>query len=246
MGYTAAFHNNFMAVCICYIMNLTIPRSGEISRAVVLKKYENIPFSKAFGSIIAERIVDTIIFFIFVFVGFIAQFGVLKDFILSKIPINKLIIIAIVTIIGFLIFTYIWFYSNLKLISKLKQKLSGLIEGMSSILKMEKKWQFLFHSIFIWFTYLAMFYITIFALPETSNIGLNAVLIGFIFGTLTIGFTNSGFGAYPLLVAQIFMLYGVSNTAGTAFGWLIWTSQTLFTILLGGLSFLFLPIINKK
>ena len=91
-----------------------------------------------------------------------------------------------------------------------------------------------------------MFYITIFALPETSNIGLNAVIIGFIFGTLAIGFTNSGFGAYPLLVAQIFVLYGVSDTAGTAFGWLVWTSQTLLTILLGGLSFLFLPLLNRK
>ena len=91
-----------------------------------------------------------------------------------------------------------------------------------------------------------MFYITIFALPETSTIGMNAVIIGFIFGTLAIGFTNSGFGAYPLLVAQIFVLYGVSDTAGTAFGWLVWTSQTLLTLLLGGLSFLFLPLLNRK
>jgi hypothetical protein len=91
-----------------------------------------------------------------------------------------------------------------------------------------------------------MFYVTIFALPETSNIGFNAVIIGFIFGTLAVGFTNSGFGAYPLLVAQIFVLYGVSSTAGTAFGWLVWTSQTLLTLILGGLSFLFLPFLNKK
>lgn len=91
-----------------------------------------------------------------------------------------------------------------------------------------------------------MFYITIFALKETSTIGLSAIIIGFVFGTLAIGFTNSGFGAFPLLIAQIFMLYGVSNTAGTAFGWLAWTSQTALTILLGGLSFLLLPILNRK
>lgn len=246
MGYTSAFKNNFMAVCICYFMNLSIPRSGEISRAVILKKYEKIPFGKAFGTIIAERIVDTILFFFFVVLGFILQFGVIKDFILNIIPFEKLILLFIVGIIGFIVFCLIWIYSNFKIIAKLKEKLSGLIEGMMSVLNMKNKWAFLFHSLFIWGSYIAMFYVTIFALPETSNISFNAVIIGFIFGTLAIGFTNSGFGAYPLLVAQIFVLYGVSNTAGTAFGWLVWTSQTILTIVLGGLSFLFLPILNRK
>jgi uncharacterized protein (TIRG00374 family) len=246
MGYKSSFQNNFMAVCACYFMNLSIPRSGEISRAVILKKYEKIPFDKAFGTIIAERIVDTLLFMLFVLVGFVLQFAVIKDFILKIIPVDKLIVLFAIGGIGFISFVVIWLYSNLKIISKIKEKLSGLIEGMTSLLKMEHKWAFLFHSFFIWFSYLCMFYVTIFALPETSNIGFNAVIIGFIFGTLAVGFTNSGFGAYPLLVAQIFVLYGVSSTAGTAFGWLVWTSQTLLTLILGGLSFLFLPFLNKK
>jgi energy-converting hydrogenase Eha subunit C len=183
---------------------------------------------------------------LFVLVGFVLQFAVIKDFILKIIPVDKLIVLFAIGGIGFISFVVIWLYSNLKIISKIKEKLSGLIEGMTSLLKMEHKWAFLFHSFFIWFSYLCMFYVTIFALPETSNIGFNAVIIGFIFGTLAVGFTNSGFGAYPLLVAQIFVLYGVSDTAGTAFGWLVWTSQTLLTLVLGGLSFLFLPFLNKK
>lgn len=246
LGYQSKFQNNFMAVCVCYFMNLSIPRSGEISRAVVLKKYEGIPFDKAFGTIIAERVVDTLIFLLFIIVAFILQFDVLKDFILATIPFKKLLILMIVGFVGFLTFILIWVYSNWKIIHKLKSKLSGLVEGMTSILKMKNKWAFLFHSLFIWFTYLLMFYITIFALKETSNIGISAIIIGFVFGTLAIGFTNSGFGAYPLLIAQIFVLYGVSNTAGTAFGWLVWTSQTALTILLGGLSFLLLPVLNRK
>lgn len=246
LGYESKFQNNFMAVCVCYFMNLSIPRSGEISRAVVLKKYEGVPFDKAFGTIIAERVVDTIIFLLFILVAFILQFDILKDFILATIPFKKLLLLMIVGFVGFVTFILIWIYSNWKIIHKLKSKLSGLVEGMTSILKMKNKWAFLFHSLFIWFTYLLMFYITIFALKETSNIGISAIIIGFVFGTLAIGFTNSGFGAYPLLIAQIFMLYGVSNTAGTAFGWLVWTSQTALTILLGGLSFLLLPILNRK
>jgi hypothetical protein len=246
MGYHSKFHNNFMAVCVAYFMNLTIPRSGEVSRALVLKKYENIPFDKAFGTILAERMVDFLIFLMFVVIGFCLQFKLLKDYILEKIPIGKLILIFVFGVVMFIVFILIWMYSNWVVIQKLKEKFSGLIEGMTSILKMKNKWAFLFHSFFIWFSYLLMFYVTIFALQETSAISFGAVIIGFIFGSLAIGFTNSGFGAYPLLVAEIFLLYGIPDTAGTAFGWLVWTSQTVLMVVLGGLSFLFLPILNRN
>ena len=246
LGYQTKFHNNLMAVCVAYFMNLTIPKSGEVTRAIILKKYENIPFDKGFGTIVAERVVDLLIFFLFVVISFFLQFNVLKEYIVAKIPIEKLIIISLLGVVIFVIFILIWLYSNWKIVISLKEKFSGLVEGMTSILKMKNKWPFLFHSFFIWFTYLLMFYVTIFALKETSNIGMGAVIIGFVFGSLAIGFTNGGFGAYPLLVAEIFMLYGIPDTAGTAFGWLVWTSQTVLMIILGGLSFLLLPILNRN
>ena len=61
LGYQTKFHNNFFTVCVSYLVNLTVPRSGEISRAAKLKKYEDVPFDKAFGTIVAERIVDFLI-----------------------------------------------------------------------------------------------------------------------------------------------------------------------------------------
>ena len=176
MGYHSKFQNNLMAVCACYFMNLSVPRSGEISRALILKKYEDVPFDKAFGTIIAERVVDTILFFIFVMVAFIMQFDILKEFILETIPLKKLIIILVIGVVLFICFILIWMYSNWKIINKLKKKLSGLIEGMTSILKMKDKWAFLFHSLFIWFTYILMFYLAIFALKETSSISIGAVI----------------------------------------------------------------------
>lgn len=245
LGYQSHFKNNLMAVCVAYFMNLTIPRSGEISRALVLKKYEDIPFDKAFGTIVAERIIDLMIFLLFVIVSFFLQFNVLKNYILELIPFEKLIYLGIFGALSFIAFVLIWIYSNWKIIRLLKEKLSGLMEGMMSIVKMKKKWAFLFHSFFIWFTYFLMFYVTIFALKETSTIGIVPVIIAFVFGSLAIGFTNSGFGVYPLLVAEIFLLYGIPDTAGTAFGWLIWISQTLFTIVLGILSFFLLPVLNR-
>ncbi len=246
MGYTSKFSNNFMAVCIGYFLNLTIPRSGEISRAVVVKKYENIPFDKAFGTIVAERIVDLFLFFLFVLTAFILQFKVLKNFLFEKIPFEKLILLAIIGAIGFIIFILLWIYSKWKFILFIKEKLAGLTEGMLSIVQMEKKWPFLFHSFFIWFTYISMFYVAIFALEETSSISLGAVITAFVIGSLAIGFTNSGFGAFPILIAQIFLLYNIPETVGTAFGWLVWISQTVLMIVLGGLSFLLLPVLNKN
>ncbi|MFI0425488.1 MAG: YbhN family protein [Flavobacterium sp.] len=247
LGYQTKFRNDLMTVCVSYLVNLTIPRSGEISRAALLKKYENVPFDKAFGTVVAERIVDMLIFLLFVAVGFVSQYDKIYSFLLEKnVKFETLIWVSIAGFLMFIIFILVWIYAEWKIILKLKQKLSGLIEGMQSILKMKDKWNYIFHSFFIWFSYLIMFYVTIFALPETTNISFDVVVMGFIFGTLAVGFTNGGLGAYPLAIAMIFSLYGISNDISVAFGWLIWTSQTLLTIFLGLLSYLLLPILNKK
>jgi uncharacterized protein (TIRG00374 family) len=246
LGHNTDFKNDLMSVCVSYFMNLTIPRSGEITRAALLKKYENVPFDKGFGTIVAERIVDLIIFLLFVGLAFVLQFEKLYSFIKEKIAFEKIILYGIIGVILGIIFLLIWIYAEWAIIKKLKNKLSGLIEGMLSILKMKEKWKYIFFSFFIWFSYLLMFYVTIFALPETSNIGFDIVIMGFIFGSLAVGFTNGGLGAYPLAIAMIFSLYGISNDIGTAFGWLVWTSQTILTILLGLISYAFLPLYNKK
>lgn len=247
LGYQTNFNNNFFTVCISYLVNLTIPRSGEISRAILLKKYEDVPFDKAFGTIIAERIVDFLLFLVFVIIGFFSQFDTIFEFLKNKnIPLQSILLFIIFGIVLFVIFIFIWIYAEWKIIKKLKNKLSGLVEGMKSVYQMEDKWWYILHSFLIWICYLMMFYVTIFALPETANITFDIVIMGFIFGSLAVGFTNGGLGAYPLSIALIFSLYGISNDVGTAFGWLVWTSQTLLTILLGLLSYLLLPLLNKK
>ncbi len=247
LGYQTKFHNDLMTVCVSYLVNLTIPRSGEISRAALLKKYENVPFDKAFGTIVAERIVDMLIVLLFIAVGFISQFDTIYQFLLEKgVKFETLIWLSILGFLVFIVFILVWIYAEWNIILKLKQKLSGLIEGMQSILKMKDKWSYIFHSFFIWFSYLMMFYVTIFALPETAEISFDVVVMGFIFGTLAVGFTNGGLGAYPLAIASILSVYGVSEGIGTAFGYIAWVSQTLLTIILGLLSYLLLPFLNKK
>lgn len=247
LGYQTKFSTNFFTVCVSYLVNFTVPRSGEITRAALLKKYENVPFDKAFGTIVAERIVDLLIFFLFVFIGFLLQFDTIYKFLLSQnVSLENLIVFGIIGSVLFLIFILIWIYAEWDLILKLKKKLAGLTEGITTVYKMKDKWKYIFHSFFIWFSYLMMFYVAIFALPETKEITFDIVIMGFIFGSLAVGFTNGGLGAYPFSIALIFSLYGITKDVGTAFGWLVWTSQTTLSICLGLLSYLLLPILNKK
>ncbi|MFN3968932.1 YbhN family protein [Flavobacterium sp.] len=247
LGYQTKFHNNFFTVCVSYLVNLTVPRSGEISRAALLKKYENVPFDKAFGTIVAERIVDLLIFLLFVLIGFISQFDAIYQFLLSKnVSLQYLIYYGIAAVAMGVIFLLIWIYAEWPIILKLKEKLSGLIEGMTTVLKMKDKWKYIFHSFFIWISYLSMFYVAIFALPETAEISFDIIIMGFIFGSLAVGFSNGGLGAYPFSIALIFSLYGISNDIGIAFGWLVWTSQTILAILLGLISYVLLPVFNRN
>ena len=247
LGYETKFSNNFFTVCVSYLVNLTVPRSGEISRAALLKKYENVPFDKAFGTIVAERIVDLLVFSLFVFIGFVSQFDKIYQFLLNENESFKsLILTAIVGVFLFFGFMLIWIYAEWQIILKLKKKLSGLVEGITTVYKMKDKWNYVFHSFFIWFSYLMMFYVAVFALPETSEINFDIVIMGFIFGSLAVGFSNGGLGAYPFSIALIFSLYGITKDVGTAFGWLVWTSQTILTILLGLISYVLLPVLNRN
>jgi uncharacterized protein (TIRG00374 family) len=247
LGYETKFSNNFFTVCVSYLVNLTVPRSGEISRAALLKKYEDVPFDKAFGTIVAERIVDLLIFLLFVFIGFISQFEKIYQFLLNEnVSFQSLIFTAIVGVFLFFGFILIWIYAEWQIILKLKKKLSGLVEGITTVYKMKDKWNYIFHSFFIWFSYLMMFYVAVFALPETSEMNFDIVIMGFIFGSLAVGFSNGGLGAYPFSIALIFSLYGITKDVGTAFGWLVWTSQTILTILLGLISYVLLPVLNRN
>lgn len=246
IGHPSDFKFNFVAVSIGYFLNLTIPRSGEVSRAALLTKYKKVPFDKSFGTIIAERIVDFIILLLFILTAVVLEFSTLKNFLLEYIPVEKLITVCIAGILLGITGLSLLVYSKWPLIVKIRTKISGFTEGILSVFKMPKKWIFLSYTLLIWLTYILMFYSVIFALEETRIITFSAVIVAFVIGSLTIAFTNGGFGFFPVLIAKILFLYNIPIEAGNAFGWIVWTSQLLITILLGGLAFLILPAFNRN
>ncbi|WP_317168416.1 lysylphosphatidylglycerol synthase transmembrane domain-containing protein [Flavobacterium inviolabile] len=246
MGYFSAFKTNLSAVCIGYLMNLTIPRSGEVSRALIVKKYNTVPFDKAFGSIIAERVIDLVILLSLMLTALLLQFDNLKTFLIQKIPIQKLTVIGISGVTILIVITLLFLYSKWKPILIIKEKVSGLIEGVLSVFQMPNKWAFLFYTAVIWIGYVLTFYFAIFAIKETSAISFGVVVTAFVVGSLAISFTNGGFGAFPLLISEILLLYSVPETAGTTFGWILWASQTGLIIIMGLLAFLLLPLLHRN
>lgn len=246
MGYKSSFVNNFLAVNICYLMNLAVPKSGEVSRALILKKYDDIPFDKGFGSIVAERILDILILFGFMVLAFFIQFDIVKAFVLDQIPLNNLLLYGGVAFGLCMVALWFYLYSSSRYILALKEKVSGLKEGVFSIMKMEKKWQYIGHTVFIWGSYLLTFYVTMYVFPQTAVLPFGAAISAFVVGSIAIGFTNSGFGSYPFLISQILVFYAISKTVGNAFGWIVWTSQMLVVLGFGVASFLLLPALNRK
>lgn len=246
LGYKTKTLHRVMAVFIGYLVNVTIPRSGELSRALLISNYDAVPFEKSLGTIISERVIDLLLLFIFTLLAFIFQFDVISEFLLSKIPFQKLLILGIVSVIVVVVFFYLIYTSTNRFFLKIKVFLSGIKDGVLSILKLKRKGLFLLHTLFIWGMYFLMFYIPFFALPETSNVGIPNILTAFVVGSFAVAFTNGGFGSYPFFIAEVLALFGISTVVGTAFGWIVWTSQFVMTLLLGGISFLLIPLLKKK
>lgn len=173
------------------------------------------------------------------------QFDVLKTFLLGIIPFEKLLIAGSVVLVFFLLFLTVVFKTNMPISGKIRYFLKGVKEGIFTVIHMKKKWAYLFHTLFIWVMYLLMFYVAIFALDETAHISVGTALTAFIVGGFTIAFTNGGFGSYPFFIAEVLLLFGVTLTVGTAFGWIVWISQFFMTLVLGGASFILLPVLNR-
>lgn len=245
MGYTLRFPNSVMAVFAAYLINYTIPRAGEVSRATILTNYDGVPFEKGFGTIVAERIADTLVMLIIIGITFLMEFDVIYNFFFDDLNFKKQWWI----LVGFIIvafFIYLVFKKGTHpFISKLKTLFKGFLEGILSIFKMKKKWAFIVHTIFIWSMYVLMFYVTSFSIDATSELPFSAILIGFIAASFSIAATNGGIGSYPLAVYAAFSIFNVAQAPSLAFGWIMWTSQTLMIIILGGLSLISLPIYNK-
>ena len=227
----------YHSVMIGYIINLTIPRSGELARAAYFSRYQKTKPDQIFGTIVIERVVDLIMFALVFFIAFLFQadqekFNQFRQISTSS---SNPLILPIFIVIGVLLIILLVGFKKVRI--KAINFLKGITQGATAILRLKNKTAFLMHTLFIWSGYLAMLWITALALPDLQNITINAVFACFIGGTIAIGATPGGIGLYPIMVAgALIEMYGYDGQIAKSFGMLMWTSQTAFMILLGIIS----------
>lgn len=243
-----------MAVMIGYIVNMVLPRVGEVSRAAAITKYEKVPFQKSFGTILAERAIDLIVLMIIGVITIFLQYELLEEFADQIVAeINKaagsprlwigIIVSLILVVVFFFIFRKL---KHKSFFGKISALIDGLIEGLRSIFRMKRRVEYVLATIAIWVLYIGMFWVCFFAIEETSHLGAAAIFASFVVGSFAIVLIPGGIGAYPVGIMECLLLYGIATETGFALGWIIWLSQTIMIVLFGGLSMLYIPIYNKK
>jgi uncharacterized protein (TIRG00374 family) len=247
LGYHPKTINSILAVLIGYFSNLGIPRSGELLRATAMDRYENIPFQKGFGTVIAERVVDLVLLMICILLALSLQYDLIVGYLKFK-DLNyfQTGLGLTILVLVFVLFRRVFLQSTHPVTEKIKQFFQGIWEGMISIKYMKTKGLFIAHTFFIWLMYVLMFWIIKFSIPETVNLEMNAMVLAFVVGGLSVSATNGGIGIYPYSVSLVLIAFGISKESSLAFGWIMWTCQTLMVVTFGALAFFALPLINRQ
>ncbi|MDR1762693.1 MAG: flippase-like domain-containing protein [Dysgonamonadaceae bacterium] len=256
LGYKPRKSNIIYSVLGTYGVNLAFPRLGEIWRCTMITRYENIPFTKALGTMLTDRISDSVTVALITVAAFAMNVPFFRSF-FEKYPEIYSGILNIITYPWFWAaisgtFILIWQifekFGEVGIIKKIKQLLLNIKDGIFTIGKMENKWLFIFYTFLIWFGYFLYFYICFFAFPFTKDFGWNYGLIGFVMGSIAMGVpVQGGIGPWHFMIGATLMAFGVSAVNAGAFALCVHTIQAiLWTGLFGIFGVLALPIANRK
>jgi uncharacterized protein (TIRG00374 family) len=254
MGHDVPVAHNFMAVMSGYLVNMVLPRVGEVTRAVAVQRYYGVSFQKGFGSIMAERALDMIILFLICAVTLTLQYDALRvyaDQLLGTLPgatAAAILIGALVVggLLAWLALQWMRRMRHIKLVAWLVNFTDGLLEGLRSVLRMKKRGAYLLATLAIWALYIGMFRLCFYALDATAQVGMDAIFAGFVIGSMAIVLIPGGIGAFPVGIMEVLALYGVAKEMGFALGWILWFSQTSMIVLVGGICMLLMPVVHRQ
>ena len=253
-GYDARLGHSFLSLMVGYLVNLVIPRGGEVSRCYNLYKLDKTPVEISFGTVVVERVVDVICLLVLIGMSFIAESEKLFAFIRtipvgtgksSRVKVLLLLLggVLVVMILG------IWLIrKNKRLNAFFRRTWLGFREGLFSVFKLKKKGLFIFYSVLIWLLYFVMSYTVILAFPETDHLGMTAVLSLFAIGSIAMAAPlPGGTGSYHVLVPQgLVFLYGIHEPDAIAFTFIFHGWQTAIMIVGGAVSLIITSILVKK
>ncbi|SHF95416.1 hypothetical protein SAMN05444274_1156 [Mariniphaga anaerophila] len=255
IGHKPNFINTFLAVMVGYLMNMVFPRMGELSRCGVLARYEKVSFTKLIGTVVAERAVDMLSLLVLLTIVIFSQAGQMIRFIndnpeietkimgliTSPILIGGLVALVVLAFIFRKTLQHTIFYKKIFTI------FNNLKEGFISVRGIKKKGWFFFHSVAIWVLYYLMLYVVFFSFGFTSHLGPIAGLTTFVLASFgMVAPVQGGMGAWHFMATEALALYGVAKTNGVIFAFVAHTSMTVMIIVIGIISVLILPFINRR
>ena len=230
------------AIFLSYAVSLIIPRLGEFTRCGVLKRFDGCSFSKALGTVVTERAIDTLLmgtvagltllFQLSIFGTFFTQTGTSLDTILERFSLTGYLVTAVCAV-AILILLHILFQS-LNIYSKVKATASGIWQGVISLKDVKNLPLFIFFTIGIWISYFLHYYLTFFCFEATSHLGLACALVTFVVGSIAVIVpTPNGAGPWHFAVKTMLILYGVVDEYALYFVLIVHTVQTMLVVALG-------------
>lgn len=225
-----------------YAASLVVPRVGEITRCGTLKKSDDISFTKSLGTVVTERLVDSILMLLFTGIAFLSQLPVFLAFLKETGTNFESIIhrftgtgylVTIICIIAALV-ALVVMVKKLSIFQKGKDMLNNVWDGILSLRKVKNLPLYLIYSLLIWVGYFLHFYIAFFCFDFTSSINLSAAFLIFCVGTFAVLVpTPNGAGPWHFAVKTMLVLYGVTEPNAIMFALTIHTIQTALVVVLG-------------
>jgi len=215
MGHSISNSNSLWSISFGYLMNLTIPRSGEVARATALYGVEKVPVDQSFGTIILERVVDLICMLGFLGLTLLFKYDAILSFYKNSgvnFNPNKILLIILILAIGtVLFFVFKKKLANIPFLGKIVNFIDGIFQGLTTIFKLKEKGKFILYTLGIWICYYFAAYLVCFALPETSNFTIADGFFIIVVGTLGMIIPASGgIGAFNLAMKYGFMALFIS------------------------------------
>lgn len=253
-GYTTKLSYSFLSLMVGYLVNLVIPRGGEVSRCYNLYKLDGTPADMSFGTVVVERIIDLICLLVLIGISFFVESEKLFSFI-DTLPIgtdqsSKFKTLGLIGGAFLIVMVGLFFIlkRNKKISAFVTKTWIGFKDGLLSVFRLERKGLFIFYSLLIWALYFLMSYTVILAFPQTAFLGIGAVLSLFAIGSIAMAVPlPGGTGSYHVLVPQgLVFLYGIAQSDAIAFTFIFHGWQTAIMIVGGAISLIATSVIVKK
>jgi uncharacterized protein (TIRG00374 family) len=254
LGYKPSFMNTFYSLMTGYLANLALPRVGEITRCVALGKKENVPVDQLFGTVVIERTIDLFSLLSIMLALIILRGEQINQFLNVSIfkPLQEkvfslfgftwiiwLIIVLLFVLALFLMIRYRKRLRKIRFIGKIIDVAKGVINGLKTITNLQNKWEFIFHTVFIWVNYTLMTWVVVFAIEPTSHITLADSIFLLVIGGLAMSApVQSGLGAFHYIISRgLAFVEGVKIEDGLVYAFLTHESQLIFVVIMGTISF---------